>query len=142
MEYGSLSQLQALLQENGWTWDIHFNTSLASIEAGDYKAVHYFSTMDALEVDTYNGGFQNNTYNYIYPDEFDKVTTFNVQKEGDIYCITMIGSGGYGNDDDAAIDAADPADVYGQYIEMGARMIQTDRPEMLIRYLRSIGRHD
>ena len=50
--------------------------------------------------------------------------------------------GGYGNDDDAAIDAADPADVSGQYIEMGARMIQTDRPEMLIRYLRSIGRHD
>ncbi len=84
-------------QENGWTWDIHFNTSLTSIVAGDYKAVHYFSTMDALEVDTYNGGFQNNTYNYVYPDEFDKVTTFNVQKEGDIYCITMIGSGGYGN---------------------------------------------
>ena len=85
-------------QENGWTWDIHFNTSLASIEAGDYTAVHHFTTNDALEVDTYNGGFQNNTYNYIYPDEFDKVTTFNVQKEGDIYCITMIGSGGWGND--------------------------------------------
>jgi hypothetical protein len=85
-------------QENGWTWDIHFNTSLASIEAGDYTAVHYFTTNDALEVDTYNGGFQNNTYNYIYPDEFDKVTTFNVQKQGDVYYITMIGSGGYGND--------------------------------------------
>ena len=50
--------------------------------------------------------------------------------------------GGYGNDDDAAIDAADPADVYGQYIEMGASMIQTDRPELLLKYLRSIGRHD
>lgn len=50
--------------------------------------------------------------------------------------------GGFGNDDDAALDAADPADVYGQYIEMGANMIQTDRPEMLIRYLRSVGRHD
>jgi glycerophosphoryl diester phosphodiesterase len=50
--------------------------------------------------------------------------------------------GGYGNDDDAALDAADPADVYGQYVEMGASMIQTDRPEMLIKYLRSIGRHD
>ena len=85
-------------QENGWIWDIHFNTGLASIEAGDYTAVHYFSSNDAFEVDTYNGGFQNNSYNYIYPDEFDKVTTFNVQKEGDYYCITMIGSGGYGND--------------------------------------------
>lgn len=50
--------------------------------------------------------------------------------------------GGYGNDDDAALDAADPADVYGQYVEMGASMIQTDRPELLLGYLRSIGRHD
>ena len=50
--------------------------------------------------------------------------------------------GGFGNDDDAAFVAADPADVYGQYIEMGATMIQTDRPEMLLDYLRSIGRHD
>ena len=50
--------------------------------------------------------------------------------------------GGYGNDDDAAFDAADPADVYDQYIEKGFTMIQTDRPELLIKYLRSIGRHD
>ncbi len=85
-------------QENGWTWDIKFNTGLSEIVAGDYTPVQGFTTADALEVDTYMGGFQNNTYNYIYPDEFDKVTTFNVQKEGDIYCITMIGSGGYGND--------------------------------------------
>ena len=48
--------------------------------------------------------------------------------------------GGFGNDDDAALDAADPADVYGQYVEMGASLIQTDRPEMLIKYLESIGR--
>ena len=50
--------------------------------------------------------------------------------------------GGYGNDDDAALDAADPADVYGQYLDMGFSMIQTDRPELLINYLRSVGRHD
>ncbi len=50
--------------------------------------------------------------------------------------------GGFGNDDDAALEAADPADVYGQYVEMGASLIQTDRPEMLLDYLRSIGRHD
>lgn len=86
-------------QDNGWIWDIKFNSGLSEIVAGDYKATNSsFSSADALEVDCYNGGFQNNTYNYIYPDEFDKVTTFNVQKEGDIYCITMIGSGGYGND--------------------------------------------
>jgi hypothetical protein len=85
-------------KSNGWTWDIKFNSGLASIEPGDYKAVRSFSADDALEVDTYNGGFQNHAFNYIYPDEYEKVTTFNVQKEGDIYCITMIGSGGYGND--------------------------------------------
>ena len=50
--------------------------------------------------------------------------------------------GGFGNDDDAALAAGDPAKVYAQYIEMGATMIQTDRPEMLLNYLRSIGRHD
>mgnify|MGYP003300787255 FL=1 len=85
-------------QDNGWIWDIKFNPGLSSIVPGDYTAVKGFTTADALEVDTYNGGFQNAPYNYIYPDEFEKVTTFNVQKEGDIYCITMIGSGGYGND--------------------------------------------
>ena len=50
--------------------------------------------------------------------------------------------GGYGNDDDAAFDAADPADVYSQDMEMVVTMIQTDRPDLLIGYLRSIGRHD
>ena len=50
--------------------------------------------------------------------------------------------GGSGNDDDAAFDAADPADVYGQYLEMGVSMIQTDRPQFLLDYLRSVGRHD
>ena len=50
--------------------------------------------------------------------------------------------GGSGNDDDAAFAAADPADVYGQYLDMGVSMIQTDRPELLINYLRSVSRHD
>ena len=50
--------------------------------------------------------------------------------------------GGYGNDDDAAVEVEDPATVYEQYIEIGATMIQTDRPELLLNYLRSIGRHD
>ena len=50
--------------------------------------------------------------------------------------------GGPGNDDDAAFAAAAPGDVYGQYMEMGVSLIQTDRPEMLLSYLRAIGRHD
>lgn len=43
--------------------------------------------------------------------------------------------------DDAAFDG-DPAAVYGQLVDMGATMIQTDRPELLISYLRSRGLHD
>ena len=50
--------------------------------------------------------------------------------------------GGPGNGDDAAFEADDPAEVYGRYIEMGATMLQTDRPEFLLNYLRSIGLHD
>lgn len=50
--------------------------------------------------------------------------------------------GGFGNDDDAAYDAPDPFAVYKKYIDMGANMIQTDRPQLLLEYLRSIGRHD
>ena len=73
------------------------------------------------------------------------------------YCVSMIhqmGSklwintiwsslcGGFGCDDDAAYAAEDPADVYEQHLQMGASMIQTDRPELLLEYLRSVGRHD
>ena len=50
--------------------------------------------------------------------------------------------GGFGNDDDAAFASGDPASVYDKYISRGVTMIQTDRPEMLINYLRSRGLHD
>ena len=43
--------------------------------------------------------------------------------------------------DDAAFEG-DPAAVYGKLVDMGATMIQTDRPELLISYLRACGLHD
>ena len=46
-----------------------------------------------------------------------------------------------GLDDDRAFEG-DPAAVYGKLVDMGATMIQTDRPELLISYLRSRGLHD
>lgn len=49
--------------------------------------------------------------------------------------------GGDGNDDDAAFQAKDPDTVYGQYLRQGVSLIQTDRPEQLIRYLEKKGRH-
>ena len=38
--------------------------------------------------------------------------------------------------DDAAFDG-DPGAIYGRLVEMGASLIQTDRPELLLRYLRA-----
>jgi glycerophosphoryl diester phosphodiesterase len=46
--------------------------------------------------------------------------------------------GGY--DDDKAYDSADPAEVYDVILDLGTSMIQTDRPEFLIKYLESKGR--
>ena len=46
-----------------------------------------------------------------------------------------------GLDDDRAFEG-NPAAVYGKLVDMGATMIQTDRPELLISYLRSRGLHD
>lgn len=49
--------------------------------------------------------------------------------------------GGDGNDDDAAFIADSPASVYDQYLEKGVSMIQTDRPELLLKYLEKKGLH-
>ena len=49
--------------------------------------------------------------------------------------------GGDGNDDDAAFVAEDPGAVYQQYLDKGVSMIQTDRPELLIGWLKAKGRH-
>lgn len=46
-----------------------------------------------------------------------------------------------GLDDDKAF-ATSPELIYDQVIDLGATMIQTDRPEMLINYLRKKGLHD
>lgn len=43
--------------------------------------------------------------------------------------------------DDKAFET-DADSVYGKLLQMGATMIQTDRPELLIEYLRKNGRHD
>jgi hypothetical protein len=82
-------------QDNGWIWDIKFNPGLSEIVAGDYTAVNGFTTADALEVDTYQGAVQyGDNYQYFYADSFNEVS-INVQKEGDYYCITLIGANGY-----------------------------------------------
>ena len=47
-------------------------------------------------------------------------------------------NGGY--DDNAAYEAADPGEVYDVILDLGTSIIQTDRPEMLIKYLEKKGR--
>ena len=80
-----------------------------------------------------------------YPgDEIDECMRKIRQMGSKIWVNTIWASlcGGYGNDDDAAFAAENPAKAYDQYLDMGVSMIQTDRPQMLIEYLRSKGRHD
>lgn len=45
-------------------------------------------------------------------------------------------------DDDAAFMCGNPAEIYDKVIGFGATMIQTDRPELLLGYLRGRGLHD
>lgn len=45
-----------------------------------------------------------------------------------------------GFDDDRAFDSDDPASVYDTILNLGTSIIQTDRPEFLIRYLETKGR--
>ncbi len=49
--------------------------------------------------------------------------------------------GGDGNDDDAAFITGDLDRIYGQYIDKGVSMIQTDRPQQLIDWLKKKGHH-
>lgn len=42
--------------------------------------------------------------------------------------------------DDAAFEG-DPAEVYGELLKTGASFVQSDRPALILEYLRSIGRH-
>ena len=53
--------------------------------------------------------------------------------------LKVFGCGGLS--DDIAFETS-AAEVYGKIVDMGTTIIQTDRPEMLIEYLRSRGLHE
>lgn len=74
---------------------------------------------------------------------FDEACRKIVAQGSKIWVNTIWASlcGGNGNDDDAAYLAEDPGEVYQQYLDKGVSMIQTDRPELLIRWLEKKGRH-
>ena len=74
---------------------------------------------------------------------FDEVCKKILAQGSKIWVNTIWASlcGGDGNDDDAAYQSTDPDSVYSQYLDKGVSMIQTDRPEFLVKYLTKKGRH-
>ncbi|MGM9742240.1 MAG: glycerophosphodiester phosphodiesterase family protein [Candidatus Cryptobacteroides sp.] len=75
---------------------------------------------------------------------FDKVCEEIIAQGSKVWVNTIWASlcGGTGNDDDAAFISGDPEKVYRRYLDKGVSMIQTDRPEFLIGYLKKVGRHN
>ena len=58
-----------------------------------------------------------------------------------IWVNTIWGSLCGDHDDDRAFDSPNPDEVYGPILNLGTSIIQTDRPEFLIQYLKSLGKH-
>jgi len=74
-------------------------------------------------------------------DEDVRQTAKRITADGSkIWVNTIWGSlcGGY--EDDLAFQNDDPGEVYGPILDLGTSIIQTDRPEFIIKYLESIGR--
>ena len=57
-----------------------------------------------------------------------------------VWVNTIWGSLCDDHDDDKAYDSLDPDKVYGPILDLGTSIIQTDRPEFLIKYLEKKGR--
>ena len=75
---------------------------------------------------------------------FDKVCEEIIAQGSKVWVNTIWASlcGGTGNDDDAAFTSGEPEKVYRRYLDKGFSIIQTDRPEFLIGYLKKVGRHN
>ena len=82
-------------------------------------------------------------YEVCWPQMDDSVKQSMVQiieKGSKLWVNTLWPSLNGGLCDDAAKD--NPEDIYGQIVGLGATMVQTDRPALLIEYLRSQGLHE
>lgn len=63
-----------------------------------------------------------------------------IKKKGSrVWVNSLWSSLNAGYDDEAAVNHTDS--IYGWYVEKGVNLIQTDRPELLLNYLRSKGLH-
>lgn len=78
-----------------------------------------------------------------YADRFEKAAKNIVKAKSKVWVNTLWASLCGGLDDDFAVESAKNAEeAYGYMVKHGATLIQTDRPELLINYLRSKGLHD
>ena len=78
-----------------------------------------------------------------YADRFEKAAKDIVKAKSKVWVNTLWGSLCGGLDDDLAAESpANAEKVYGYMIKHGATLIQTDRIDLLVNYLRSKGLHD
>ena len=73
--------------------------------------------------------------------EVDKVMKDMVASGSKLWVNSLWPSLNGGWCDDAAF-TGDPEDIYGKLVNTGATIIQTDRPQLLISYLRKHGLHE
>lgn len=65
-----------------------------------------------------------------------------VKKVGSkIWVNTIWGSLCGNHDDDRAFESMNPDEIYQPILDLGTSIIQTDRPEFIINYLKNKGRH-
>lgn len=112
-------------------------------------SIYYFPNIskDVTQIAQYIEAFEATINPTVYvpkfKDELDPVLTYlaTIQSNGDriwVHTITADRSGGH--HDDRAVD--DPEGSYGWLLREGVSVFQTDRPQLLLNYLRSKNRHD
>lgn len=94
-------------------------------------------------IDEYQTNFHPVGFEFVFKDETSPIINQfkEIRKKGSrVWVNSLWASLDAGYDDDAAYKNRDS--IYGWYIKKGVNMIQTDRPKLLLEYLRSKDLHD
>lgn len=128
------------------------NVSLSQVkqEFGEYLDKVLFMPVVVLDnseseeiVSDYLENFKPVAFEFVFKDEQSPIINRfkSLRKKGSsIWVNSLWESLNAGYEDDMAVMNQDS--IYGWYIDKGVNMIQTDRPELLLNYLRSKGLHD
>lgn len=128
------------------------NVSLSQVkqEFGEYLDKVFFMPVVILDnseseeiVSDYLENFKPVAFEFVFKDEQSPIINRfkSLRKKGSsIWVNSLWESLNAGYEDDMAVMNQDS--IYGWYIDKGVNMIQTDRPELLLNYLRSKGLHD